>query len=324
MHHIFSPQNANIIIMYVKPRKLISFFIKQGLNRFMKFYYDARGCTNKNLHDICEYFPNISFVGITLCDCWVDDVNIGVRNHMIRHLEIVGSMHAYKFVTLPFKGLTYDSLYKFIEFGSSVGLNIKIQNKIHFIELTNLRLLRVSSKSGLYDSLGGIIKCKKITSISLLECEVSKKSINFLMNFLRLKHLELNGIAIGKIKIISSSLRYVVLKSPKFLGPHELTFLECPNLKSIEVASNELTNAFAPMCPNVKIMIMYNCGRFRNVASLIKYRELSHVTFMNCPNIMKTDVISLCSNSKLRTMYVDRFIDVVNIRVGVKVMKYKE
>lgn len=291
-----SSQIVNLTLSYVGPNQLGAFFVIHKIPFTLAFKYDARGCTNDDLHNIYAYFPNVCIIGVTVTNRVVtENINDYHNEQKIHHLELL---------------LDETCTHILAWYGTNIGFNVRVKTKTYYFNLTHLKSLRIASEWGdnisslpIHHLLDWLSNCDTIRIIEFGNIYIDDRCAKSISKYINLKKLKINAICIVNDAIKCPNLRsFVYISTMGWSGRHKVSFLECPKLRYLEIASCTITNVYVPNSPNIQTVVLHRCDSFRNIKSMVEYKKLKHVRFTHCMALREIAALQKCVN--LRTICI--------------------
>ena len=277
----------SIVISYLEPHCLASFFIECGLNFRKKFMYDARGCVLglKEINDIFSVFPGVILTGLSFYD---DQDAIMIPFGGVLCCEVIARYDILSTKCLP------------RQLGEMVNMvELKLINYDHDTKLDvgvwmNLRELTIQI-DGAFSSpfLDNISECKRLDTLRLLIFEFCRGDFVEMSKCEKLVNLEIDGLTKAEgCEFAKYKWNVDVLK----LGH----YFEATNLDILL------------SCPNVRYVRIVDWEDLVDIDALVKCTKLERVEIVRCPKLMNVSAV-LKECVKLRRVRVRDCAEKLNI-----------
>ena len=254
----------SVVISYLEPCCLASFFMECGLDFGKKFIYDARKCMLEceEVNRIFRIFPGIILIGLS----FYGEGEIMVPLDRVLYCDVMGINY------MIWEKMTNIVELKLIDYNTELG------------KLINLRKLTIQTNHDHASPfLYGISGCKKLDTLKLLNFEFCRKDIMEMLKCKNLVNLEIDGI-----------IEFTVYEFAKFEW----------NISVLKLRNCDETNLDILLsCPNVKYVRIVDWKELIDVAALVKCVKLERVEIVRCPKLMDVSAI-LRKCMKLRRVRV--------------------
>lgn len=238
----------NIMLSYMEPNELISFFLHNNVDVRTKFKYNAISkLCKKNIKVLLQMFPNMTLVGTQyggFMDSYVVSKCVKIRTLVVEN-ELLNNLD---------KIIKYKNL-RSIEF-SGCTWNTRIYNLIF---LSELRILK-------------------------FDCGLNVNDLSCLSECSKLKVLEMGNTWNRNASINLPHLKYLKINNSPNYANHQIIrlsiFNECPKLKTLVICCDN-TIHITPTKYNLKKLVLAEC-RVKNIKDISEINNLHHLDISNC------------------------------------------
>lgn len=248
----------DVVLLYVKPSDLCSFFISNNLDMHMSFKYSAFGdlLRVREVKKMMCRFPNMILLGLSITYDNEKTKNFNdvlmCKLHKLVNLEIVGIDHE----------LCFNSLGKYTHFDSLI-----------FTKCVNVKNVIIKNMKICLQIHINIVLCKNIKSIRFTNCKWTT-SIHFIASLPRLR-----AVKFTTEKIIESEI---------------ITLQECSKLRMLEIV-NRLEHFLKCSLPITHLKINSSLSRYTSPIYLSEFNMFTKLKFLdlsNCRSKIYIDKVS--------------------------------
>lgn len=283
----------SVVISYLEPWCLASFFVECGLDFGKKFMYDARKRVLglKEINEIFGIFPGIILMGLSVYDDGKYEIVVPLGKLMFCEIQKqpdcysdVLQREVAKMVSVTeLKLIDYEKRTKFGEWVNVRKLTIKIEK----------------SKSSPY--LNGISRLKKLNTLKLLNFEFCMNDFIEMSKCENLVNLEIDELIPWEINVFAQlNWNINVLKLGHCAGLNLNMLMNCPNVKCVEIKywDNLMNITTLAKCTKLERVTIGGCPKLKDVSILGECVGLKKVIIRECPEL--EGVVMLIERLELR------------------------